>query len=75
MSLFLESPVVAPGSSPEPGDNESELTSMTDLDISGDEMSLDGDSTADSSDSEQTHETTRSEDSLIRWRHVVNVWR
>ncbi|TNM93623.1 hypothetical protein fugu_001799 [Takifugu bimaculatus] len=53
-----ESPAVAPGSSPEPGDNELELTSMTDLDISGDEMSLDGDSTADNSDSEQTHETT-----------------
>lgn len=66
MSFFLESPAVAPGSSPEPGDNESELTSMTDLDISGDEMSLDGDSNADNSDSEQTHETTRSEDSLIR---------
>lgn len=57
--IFPESPLAA-GSSPEPGDDESELTSMTELDISGDEMSVDGDSNADGSDSEWPRETMRS---------------
>lgn len=58
---FPESSVVPPGCVSEPADDESVLTSVTDLDLSEDEMSVDGDSATDGRDSE----TMRSEVNLI----------
>lgn len=53
--------MVAPSCVTEPADDESVLTSMTDLDLSEDEMSVDGDSTTDDRDSECPREMMRSE--------------
>lgn len=53
--------MVAPSCVTEPADDESVLTSVTDLDLSEDEMSVDGDSTTDGRDSERPREMMRSE--------------
>lgn len=55
---------MAPSCDPELADDESVLTSVTDLDLSDDEMSVDGDSFTDGGDPEQLYETMRSEVNL-----------
>lgn len=46
---------------PDPEEDESELSSMTTLDLSDDEMSTDGDSVTEAKEVEQAREPMRSE--------------
>lgn len=58
---FPESPASGHSCPPDLEDNESELTSVTTLDISDDEMSTDGDSMTETKEVEQPREPMRSE--------------
>lgn len=53
--------MVALGCLPEPGDDQSVLTCMTDLDLTEDDTFLDGDSSTDGTDSKSLRKTMRSE--------------
>lgn len=57
---------MAPSCPPEPEDNDSELTSTTELEISDDETSIDGDMMTEAEDDEQQREPMRSAGSFVR---------